>query len=275
MRDAVLLLAAFAAGLVGGLLSTVFQPEPAPKRASRPEATVETAELPEQWRDLEERIRALEAAAAARHEAAPRGAVPVPEGQPGAAQPEEKPPADPLDGLLGQPFGATSASRLFNRLIQNPDRFDATVDRLRKEIEKDPKNAELHVALATALLSRIASMAPSPQQGMLWMEASASYDKAIELEPNHWQARYGKAFGTSMAPEFVGMRPEAIRQFEELVAIQETQALAPEHAQVYYRLGTLYKDAGNPAKAREIWAKGRKLFPDNVSMKEAMELLDG
>ena len=35
-----------------------------------------------------------------------------------------------------------------------------------------------------------------------------------------WEARYSLAFGDSMAPEFVGLRPKVIEQFEELMAIQ-------------------------------------------------------
>ncbi|MHC4819984.1 MAG: tetratricopeptide repeat protein [Planctomycetota bacterium] len=105
----------------------------------------------------------------------------------------------------------------------------------------------------------------------MWGKVGASYDAALTLEPNHWQARFGKAFGTSMAPEFLGMRPEAIRQFEELKEIQGRRAPEPQHAQVYFRLGTLYKDAGNAEKARSLWAEGLKLFPDNQELKDTLE----
>ena len=138
----------------------------------------------------------------------------------------------------------------------------------------DKKRAE-----AAALVRRGRSFAlglpvmncAGPQQGLVWAKASESYDKAIELDPGHWQARFGKAFGISMAPEFLGVRPVAIKQFEELLAIQEQGAPEPHHAQTYFRLGTLYKDAGNTAKAREIWDRGLRLFPDNSVLKGTIE----
>jgi tetratricopeptide (TPR) repeat protein len=104
------------------------------------------------------------------------------------------------------------------------------------------------------------------------MRAQAAYEAAIKLEPEHWTARYGKAFGTSMAPEFLGMRPEAIRQFEELLEIQKRKAPEPHYAGTYFRLGTLYKDAGNVEKAREIWGAGLALFPDNEELKGTIEV---
>ncbi len=74
-----------------------------------------------------------------------------------------------------------------------------------------------------------------------------------------------------MAPEFLGMRPGAIRQFEDLLAIQKRKAPEPHYASTYFRLGTLYKDAGNVEKARELWAEGLRLFPDNEELKGTIE----
>ena len=77
-----------------------------------------------------------------------------------------------------------------------------------------------------------------------------------------------------MAPEFAGLRPSAIRQFEELMRIQETRAPAEEHSQVYLRLGTLYKDAGNPKKARAIWKRGLKRHPESEQLREVVSILE-
>jgi TolA-binding protein len=77
-----------------------------------------------------------------------------------------------------------------------------------------------------------------------------------------------------MAPEFVGLRPRAIRQFEELVEIQEKQPKAPEHVEVYLRLGTLLKDAGNVKKARETWQRGLDRFPDDRRPVDALALVE-
>ncbi len=108
---------------------------------------------------------------------------------------------------------------------------------------------------------------------MAWGPVGAAYEEAIRLDPKHWQAHFGRAFGTSMAPESLQMRPTAIKQFEELVRIQESESSAPEHVKAYQRLGTLYKDAGNPAKAREVWARGAARFPDNEELADSIRLI--
>ncbi|MHC4819394.1 MAG: hypothetical protein ACYTF8_15225, partial [Planctomycetota bacterium] len=152
------------------------------------------------------------------------------------------------------------------------DKISDVIKDLEKQIAENPNDPHLHVALATAWTAELTNQPPGPQQGLLWGKVGAAYDNALSLDPNHWQARFGKAFGTSMAPEFLGMRPEAIRQFEKLKEMQSAGAPEPHHAQVYFRLGTLYKDAGNAEKARAVWAEGLKLFPANEELKGTLEV---
>jgi tetratricopeptide (TPR) repeat protein len=188
----------------------------------------------------------------------------------GEAAPK-KTPQEVVRALVGKPFGYDESNRLVWWLSRNKDQIAAVIAGLEKEIEKDPNDPNLHVALAAAWTAELINKPPGPQQGLMWGKVGAAYDAALALDPNHWQARFGKAFGTSMAPEFLGLRPEAIRQFEELKEIQGRGAPEPQHAQVYFRLGTLYKDAGNAEKARSIWAEGLKLFPDNEELKGTLE----
>ncbi len=273
-----ILAAALAGGLFGALLTRLLEPAPAVARTSArdPSAAQALQEIAELRREVASMRRSPEVEVA-RPERPPVAAPAPPEPRPKApAEPapeEEVAPADLLEGILGKPFNWQQSNRLFYRLTSNVAKIDRTIDRLKKEIERDPANADLRVALATTWVAKTASMTPGPAQGESWGEATKAYDAAIELDPNHWQARYGKAFGQSMAPEFVGLRPGAIKQFEELVEIQRRLPLAPEHSQSYYRLGTLYKDAGNPEKARQVWLDGQKLFPDDQQLKEALEVL--
>jgi tetratricopeptide (TPR) repeat protein len=160
-------------------------------------------------------------------------------------------------------------------LSKRHDAIGDTIARLEAEIARNPKSADLYAALATAYGAKTAfATPPGPEQGVVWEKAEKAYDEAIRLDPEHWQARYDKAFGDSMAPEFVGLRPRAIRGFEELMRIQETKPVAPEHLEVYVRLGTLLKDAGNVKKARETWQRGLERFPDDRRLVDAIALLE-
>lgn len=203
---------------------------------------------------------------------APEGEGPGEGDGEGAAATPEQGIEELVRGLKGRKLVPDDTDRLFEWLTNHQDRISAVIAAIQKEIVADPANPELQVALATAYIAELWNNTPQgPQQGIVWMKASAAYEAAIKLEPEHWTARFGKAFGTSMAPEFLGMRPEAIRQFEDLLEIQNRKPPEPHFASTYFRLGTLYKDAGNVEKARDLWKEGLRLFPDNEELKGTIE----
>ncbi len=251
------LIVAVLAGLGGGFLSGKLHAAPAPHRAAARAVAVQRFE------DVTRRLTVLESVTAQEPEPVAK-----------AAKPAVKPaPADDLSDIVGKKFDHTLSDRFFYRLTRSPDRIDSLIGKIRQEIKKDPTNADLWCAFATAYGARTATMTPGPEQGPVWELAVQAYDEAIRLDKNHWEARYGKAFGTSMAPEFVGLRPEAIRQFEELVDVQERQAPTEEHVLVYTRLGTLFKNAGNVKRAREVWEQGLRRFPSNKQLVESLDLI--
>jgi tetratricopeptide (TPR) repeat protein len=274
-RVTTLMLAALA-GASGGLLARAVGSEPPPVRAPAVVRPVEALPLriERALGDLERRLARLEDA-----------------GRNGEAENEEqteielsRPAAraetDPRSGrgaaadVLGRPLTHDRADAFFQRLAATPGEIEDSISRLLDAIRDDPRNADLYCALATAYGAKAAfDTPPGPRQGLVWAKAGRAYGEAIRLDPEHWQARYGKAFGESMAPEFLGLRPRAIRQFEELMEIQERRASAAEHVLVYLRLGTLYKDAGNLEKARETWERGRVRFPDDERLGEVLELI--
>ena len=279
MKWAVPFVFGLAGGVAGVLLVRALEPAPAPVRVAAPERAAAVSD-----EALIARIDALERRVATAHGAEPsapeRTAAPrSPEGMgsgegevEGAPEAPEQSIEDLVRSLKGKKLGRDDTNRLFAWLTVRKDRIGAVIAALQKEIEADPTNPELQVALATAYVADLTNNTlPGPQQGIVWAKASAAYDAAIKLDPEHWTARFGKAFGTSQAPEFLGMRPEAIRQFEELLEIQKRKAPEPHFADTYFRLGTLYKDAGNVEKARELWSEGLRLFPDNEELKGTIE----
>lgn len=282
MKGAVLILCGVIGGLAGGLVAPMFQsdkPTPSARQARPPTDTGQT-ELIE---DLNRRITALERV--------DRSSVPretVDAARENSVDPVRAKPSDPkvvdgktpipeaikkrVDALLGKEMTHDATNKLFAWLTLNKSKIPATVAALAEAVKKNPADAELQVAYATALVAQLTNLTnQGPQQGIVWAKASQAYDAAIKIKPEHWQARFGKAFGISMAPEFLGLKPVAIKQFEKLREIQGRQAPAKHHVQTYFRLGTLYKDMGNPEKAREVWDNGLKLFPDSRVLKSAME----
>lgn len=289
MRGALLLLCGLAGGVIGALLVRHLGDEPEPRTVREARRGVTDAPTRKEFDELRQRLRRLEqrapgeaapgdgrnAEAAGTPTARPDEAEDAPAGREDggdAADAEKKrTPSEVVQALVGKPFGYNESNRLVWWLSRNKDQISKVIEGIEAEIEKNPNDPNLQVALAAAWTAELINQPQGPQQGILWGKVGAAYDAAIALDPNHWQARFGKAFGTSMAPEWLGLRPEAIRQFEELKVIQGRRAPEPQHAMVYFRLGTLYKDAGNAEKARAIWAEGLKLFPDSQELKDTLE----
>lgn len=284
-----LVLLASAAGAGGGILARSLEgrPQPSPRAERHVDRTVAPA-----TDEIVARLAALEARVAASIAPADpsasgvadrgRGDFPAAGKQPRGVDAAPRapgappdPPEDALAAVLGRTFGYGEADALFEALARDRGTIDDVIARIEKEIAANPRSADLHAALATAYGAKTAfGTPPGPEQGTVWAKAEQAYDAAIRLDPEHWQARYGRAFGDSMAPEFVGLRPRAIRQFEDLMEIQEKRPAAPEQVEVYLRLGTLLKDAGNVKKARETWQRGLARFPDDKRIVEALALTE-
>jgi len=285
MKWAVLVVCGVAGGVGGAALTLALEPQPAATRAAAERAAPAAGEGAD-YAALESRILDLEQSVAGLAAARPgKAELPPPSAKPGDLAATERPaeeaggaaalPADLAElvrQLRGRKLRNDDYGRLFGWLTMHKERVPEVVAALEKEIELDPRNADLRVALATVYVADLTNnKMPGPQQGIVWAKAVTAYDAALAIEPEHWQARFGKAFGTSMVPEFLGQRPEAIRQFEELIEIQKRRAPEPEYAGTYFRLGTLYKDAGNAEKAREVWNAGLALFPENEELKGALD----
>ncbi len=276
------MLLAVAAGAGGGMLARIVEGAPPPSRSNRPAAAAGAPDVP--LTEILDRLAALEARARGPRDV--RDIERAPDAVEKTVAVAKEPPApeapsdpakegDPLAGVLGRTFGYGESETLFGRLARDHGAIGDVIARLEAEIAKNPRNADLHAALATAYAAKTAfDTPPGPEQGTVWEKAERAYDEAIRLDPGHWQARYGKAFGDSMAPEFVGLRPRAIRQFEELMEIQERKPAAPEHVEVYLRLGTLLKDAGNVRRARGVWQRGLDRFAGNARLAEALALVE-
>ena len=259
------------AGLGGAFAADMLREAPPPIRLREAPRAVEPDD--ERLVELEARLARLERAPA------PAAERPVDEDEQSTFEVEAKP--EPmsksesiLEGLLDGAFTQDDSDQLYLRLSKHRGSIDSTIRELEKAIEQDPRNADLHCLLAVAWGAKTAYVTPSgPQQGVTWAKATAAYNEAIKIDPGHWQARYGIAFGNAMAPEFVGLRPKAIQQFEELMIIQEARTPHGDHVQVYVQLGNLYKGAGNIKKARTVWQRGLQRHPDQKALTESLDLL--
>jgi tetratricopeptide (TPR) repeat protein len=145
---------------------------------------------------------------------------------------------------------------------------DQAIAKLKERAEADPNNPDLQVDLAAGYLQKLFSAKNPMEQGGWAMKMDTCYDKALTVDPQHWDARFSKAVSYSFWPAITGKPQESVKQFEMLVEQQEKSAVKkPQYAETYVLLGNLYKQQGKLEEAKAAYEKGLTQFPDHESLK--------
>jgi tetratricopeptide (TPR) repeat protein len=172
-----------------------------------------------------------------------------------------------VDRILGGGFDDEEAQALWDRL-RKEGRIDEVVAAIEELVAERPNDPDLAVDLGNAYIQKIFDVGMGPMAGLFGQKADEAFDRALELDPEHWEARFTKAVSLSNWPAFLGKAGEAIAQFETLATQQEAGSAEPHFSQTYYFLGNMYLQTGETGKAVEAWKRGLALFPGD-------ELLSG
>jgi tetratricopeptide (TPR) repeat protein len=146
--------------------------------------------------------------------------------------------------------------------------LDQVITEFEKRAAANPKDAAVQTELGEAYLKKIEEVGQGPEAGKWAMKADQSFDRALEIDPEHWEARFVKAMSLSFWPPVFGKQTEAIKHFETLVGQQERQAPQSGFDDTYLMLGNMYQQIGQRDRAIETWNRGLKLFPDNAELRQ-------
>lgn len=144
-------------------------------------------------------------------------------------------------------------------------KMDELIERFEAAAKADPKNVAAHMELANAYL---AYLQMDDTKYPLAFKADGEFDKVLELDENHWEARFSKAMSYTFWPDFLGKKKDAISHFERLVQQQESMPVQEHDAQTYLFLGNLLEQRGDSARAREAWERGLRRHPQNAELKK-------
>jgi len=199
----------------------------------------------------------------ARQLTAEGGDAPASDGR--AAAPGELEAAAIADRIVSGEVTGDELEALWLKLRQEK-RVDAVVAEIERQAEVEPGNPDLQNELGKAYLQKLFDVGVGPMASVWGEKADHAFDRALELDDSHWEARFHKALSLSSAPEFLGLRGEAVRQFEILMERQEAGAASGEQVMTYLFLGNMYAQKGEAEKAQATWQRGLRRFPGNADL---------
>jgi tetratricopeptide (TPR) repeat protein len=141
--------------------------------------------------------------------------------------------------------------------------MDEVIKKLEEMAKSNPNDIPTQMNLASAYMAYM-QMDQSKWQNSI--KADQVFDKVLELDNTHWEARFTKAMSYTFWPKFLGKTKEAISHFETLVSQQEKMPVEAHQAQTYLFLGNLLEEQGDTARAKEMWQKGARRHPDNQDL---------
>lgn len=273
-------LLAFAAGhLVGRATGPTASPAPAgpPAPPAPPPAADRDAErLQGRLAEADRRIAELEAALAV-------ATAPPPAAPPGGSDEAEAATAEDAGkraaGLARMEEIAYRLQADWGNLDLLEEYVDAAIEAgaspqavevLSALTKQHPDSANLACGAGFACLEA-ADAEPDPdEQGRLAVAAVAHFGSALEIDPEHFEARLLRGITNLYLPAWMNRLPHSIADLERLVEQSGGGAADRKYAEVYGWLAWAYEKAGRKEEAEKSLARGRKLFPGDEELEDVI-----
>ncbi len=130
--------------------------------------------------------------------------------------------------------------------------FAMLLETLQVALERQPEHAELHFHCGR-VLSRLGRPG----------EAIIATERAVEIEPNFIHALI----------ELAKLYQQTDRNEDATTRLERAISAGADYADVYYLLGNLYRDQGQPARAREAYCHALELNDHYQDARQALESL--
>jgi tetratricopeptide (TPR) repeat protein len=218
------------------------QPRQASQNAAAPVKTAAPAPQPESLSEAEtEAEEAIEADAAAR-EARARST---------------------LSRLLDEEATVDEKAAIWRELAGREE-LALIIAALEERAEAQPQNPDVACDLGSAYASALRGGELKGQERREFtQQAMTQFERALELDEEHWEARFSQSMMQAFAPPALGLAAQARENLETLAEQQRARAPRPEDAHTYFFLANLRAGEGDAAGAAEIRDEASRLFPQD------------
>jgi tetratricopeptide (TPR) repeat protein len=105
--------------------------------------------------------------------------------------------------------------------------------------------------------------------GILAMQADQSFNAALKIDPQNWEATFVKASSMYYWPADPARDADAAQRLSNLIDQQEKAATPqPQFVQTYVALGNQYLKMNQPEKALATWQLGLQKFPNDPTLQK-------
>jgi len=173
-----------------------------------------------------------------------------------------------VDTLLSAKTAETKHA-VFQQLIKD-GQLDAAMDELKRRMVDDPGNAQIPTTLGEAQLNKVRLLKESGAEvnelGILAMQADQSFNAALKIDANNWEANFMKASSMYYWPANEERDAQVVQRLSSLIDQQDTMTPNPAFAQTYLVLGNQFLKIGQPDKAMGTWQLGLQKFPNDPAL---------
>jgi len=175
-----------------------------------------------------------------------------------------------VDALLAAKNGAQK-HELFQKLVQS-GQIDEAIAELKQRAADNTNDAEIPTTLGEAQLNKVRALKEAGgdynEIGILAMQADQSFNAALKIDPQNWEAQFVKSSSQYYWPANPQMDNDVVQHLSGLIDQQETMPSQPEFAQTYVVLGNEYQKIGQPDKAMATWELGAQKFPNDPTLQK-------
>jgi tetratricopeptide (TPR) repeat protein len=178
-----------------------------------------------------------------------------------------------IDELLAPHITAAQKHELLQQLIKSGQLDEAITD-LKQRALDNPNDPEIPTTLGEAQLNKVAQLhaagADINDMGILAMQADQSFNAALKIDPQNYEAQLVKSISMTYWPADPTRDPQVVQTLTSLIDRQESMPSDPGFAQPYVYLGNEYQKLGQPDKAIATWQLGLQKFPNDPTLQQKL-----
>jgi tetratricopeptide (TPR) repeat protein len=180
---------------------------------------------------------------------------------------------------IGSPGMAETLEEYISRAegYKNAGQYDEAIAAMEQAVKEYPGHTDAHGQLGIMLSEKAQRTSDFMKMSEILTRAFSAWDRALEIDPNNFTARFYRGAWAVNIPKFAGQLDKGINDLEILTQVLEKSpdpSSKERLAEAYQYLATGYQKNAEYGKAKNINEKIITLVPESEFAKSAQENID-